>query len=148
MNIEKYRLEIILTTIIISVLIVSATIIYFLIADSFPTSSSLNGSANIYLEKVEFNETIEVEYVELVDSDLEGKPSLTKAIEAWENPDKYENAYMWNNKTLIYIITSTEAEELLVFLQGKLYQKYSRHIESPYYIKYNQEFYSCWFGLE
>ena len=143
MKIKKYRLENIITVISVSVLVVSIIIMYVIIVVLTPPFSSLNGSASIHLEKVELNETTEIEYVEIVDSDLEQYPSLAKAIDAWENPDKYENAHMWNNKTLIYEITGPDAENLVDFIQDKFFQKYSRHIGSPYYIEYNQEFYTC-----
>ena len=158
MDIKNHRRGIILTTLIISI---SVLVVLTILISCFgrtnlsppqPTNPEETQQtkytplrpttqAYILLKKVEFSEN-ESEHLEIVESDLEQYPLLAKVLDAWENPDKYENASMRNNNTLIYNTTDTEADKLTDFIQQKLYEKYSRAIHSPYYLEYNQEFYS------
>ena len=147
MKSKKYRLGIIPILIIASVIIISTIIVY-----QFVRLNSLRSqpvvTAIIGLERVEFNETIEVEYVEIMESDFEQYPLLAEVLDAWGNTDKYENAYMEDNNTLRYDTTSREAENLYIFIEEKLYQKYSGYVHPPYYINYNGEFYRFSIGEE
>lgn len=148
LNLKKSRQKIILAIIITLIIVfaVLTTIMIYFIKTTPISSRSIQyaGGFNaiIVLEKIEYSENNVTQYVEIIEYDLDQYPLLAVILDAYKNPNKYENATLFNNQRLIFNTTATEASGLTEFIQNKLYDKYSTPIRIPYYIKYNDEIYS------
>ncbi|UCE37600.1 MAG: hypothetical protein JSW00_19465 [Thermoplasmata archaeon] len=103
--------------------------------------------AVIMLEKVEFNDTTKIRYIDIGKSDLENYTLLANALDAYNNTDKYQDAFMYENTTLFFNTTGYYAEPLMDYLHGRFFKKYLEYIDSPYIIKYNKIYYSLSMGI-